>query len=74
MDGGCGAAEAVDDEFADALTGEVARLEWNRTDARALPARWRWWWNQPDHEHIEVVQRIAPGEPPPDGSASAPPV
>jgi len=74
MDGGWGAAEAVDDDFADALTGEVARLEWNRTDARALPARWRWWWNQPDHDHIEVVQRIAPGDPPPDETASAPPV
>ena len=56
------AAEAVDADFADALRGEGARPQWNRTDARGIPARWRWWFRSPDHERIEVVQRLAPGE------------
>jgi 2,6-dihydroxypseudooxynicotine hydrolase len=57
------AAEAVDADFADALCGDVVRPVWNRTDARGIPARWRWWWRTPDRDRIEVVQRLAPGEP-----------
>jgi hypothetical protein len=56
------AAEAVDADFADALTGEGAGLHWNHADARGIPARWRWWWSPPDSDRIEVVQRLAPGE------------
>jgi alpha-beta hydrolase superfamily lysophospholipase len=59
---GWGAAEAVDDDFADELSGDVERIQWHQTDARGIPARWRWWWHSPDHERIEVVRRLAPGE------------
>jgi 2,6-dihydroxypseudooxynicotine hydrolase len=61
-EGGWGAAEAVDDEFGDALTGEVPRLEWNHATSAALPVRWRWWWKTPDSERIEVVERSAPAD------------
>ncbi len=68
------AAEAVDADFADALCGDVARPRWNRTDARGIPARWRWWFRSPAHERIEVVQRLAPGEARAAARASAAPV
>src|SRR5262249_22264991 len=35
--GSFGAAEAVDEEFADALAGDVPRLEWNHAIAGGLP-------------------------------------
>jgi len=69
-EGGWGAAEAVDEEFGDALTGDVPRLEWNHATAGALPVRWRWWWKTPDTERIEVVERSAPAER--DGNGAGP--
>lgn len=62
-----GAAEAVDAEFGDALTGDVPRLEWNHAVAGAIPARWRWWWKSPNADRIEVVERSAPAERSGDG-------
>jgi dienelactone hydrolase len=59
---GWGAAEAVDDEFGDALAGDVPRLAWNQAIGGALPARWRWWWKSPHSDHIEVVERSAPAD------------
>src|SRR5262249_26927882 len=35
------AAEAVDLDFADALTGEAPPRHWSPPDAKSLPARWR---------------------------------
>ena len=54
------AAEAVDPDFADALTGEVQRVQWHRSDAQAIPARWSWRWNPLDRDRIDVVHRLAP--------------
>jgi hypothetical protein len=67
--GGWGAAEAVDEEFGDALTGDVPRIEWNHATAGALPARWRWWWKTPHSDRVEVVERSAPAERSFDGAA-----
>ena len=64
------AAEAVDEEFGDALAGEGARLEWNHAVAGALPVRWRWWWKTPDSDRIEVVERSAPAERGADGAGA----
>lgn len=54
------AAEAVDPDFADALCGEVSRVQWHRPDAAGIPARWSWRWNPLDRDRIEVVNRLAP--------------
>jgi hypothetical protein len=54
------AAEAVDPDFADALCGEVQRVQWNRPDGAALPARWSWRWNPFERDRIDVVHRLAP--------------
>ena len=54
------AAEAVDPDFADALCGEVSRVQWHRPDAAGLPARWSWRWNPLDRDRIDVVHRLAP--------------
>ena len=35
------AAEAVDPDFADALTGEATPRRWNAPESKAIPARWR---------------------------------
>ena len=67
--GGWGAAEAVDEEFGDALTGDVPRIEWNHATAGALPAQWRWWWKTPHSDRVEVVERSAPAERSFDGAA-----
>jgi len=56
------AAEAVDADFADALSGDVARPVWNRMDSPGLPVRWRWPWAVHAGEPIEVVYRTDPGE------------
>ena len=55
------AAEAVDPDFADALTGDALPRRWNPPESKALPARWR-----PDAMNprastgVEVVLRSAP--------------
>jgi alpha-beta hydrolase superfamily lysophospholipase len=59
---GWGPANAVDEQFADELSGEGQRLEWNRVAAGALPARWRWWWRTPHSDRVEVVERSAPAD------------
>ena len=66
-----GPAEAVDEQFADELNGEVPRLEWNHAAAGALPARWRWWWRTPHSDRVEVVERSAPAERSLDGRGAA---
>jgi len=66
-----GPAEAVDEQFADELNGEVPRLEWNHAAAGALPARWRWWWRTPHSDRVEVVERSAPAERSLDGRGPA---
>lgn len=53
------AAEAVDPDFADALCGDVPRLQWNRADA-GLPAHFSWRWNPRAADPIHVVHRLAP--------------
>ncbi len=58
------AGEAVDIDFADALTGEATPREWNRAEPKTIPARWR-----PDaitpraDTTVEVVLRRSPGVP-----------
>lgn len=54
------AAEAVDPEFADALCGEVTRVQWHKPDAAGIPARWSWRWNPLERDRIDVVNRVAP--------------
>jgi 2,6-dihydroxypseudooxynicotine hydrolase len=57
------AAEAVDPDFAEALTGEEPRREWHSIAEPGVPVRWEWPWQRPaPSEHIEVVHRIAPAE------------
>ena len=72
-DVGWGAAEAVDADFGDALTGDATRLQWNHAVAGAIPARWRWWWKSPNSDRIEVVERSAPAERSADGAGVAEP-
>jgi len=55
------AAEAVDPEFADALTGEIPKPVWNRVTSPGVPVRWSWPWARPD-DAVEVVLRTAAGE------------
>jgi hypothetical protein len=52
-------AEAVDEDFAGALRGEVRRLEWHAPDSGSEPVRWRWPWEavQATRQGIEVVER-----------------
>jgi len=69
-DTGWPAAEAVDADFADALCGDVQRLQWNHTDG-GLPARFSWRWNPMDSDRIEVVHQAAPFAP---RAAPPPPV
>lgn len=59
-DGAWSPAEAVDEDFADALCGSVQRLVWNRSEIPAAPAQWRWW-NRPE-TRVEVVHRTLSGE------------
>jgi 2,6-dihydroxypseudooxynicotine hydrolase len=60
-DGAHLAAEAVDPDFADDLTGDALPRRWNPPESKALPARWR-----PDAMNprastsVEVVLRSAP--------------
>jgi 2,6-dihydroxypseudooxynicotine hydrolase len=56
---GWSAAEAVDPEFADALRGEVPRIEWRHRESESLPAHWRWRWGPAGQERLEVVHRLA---------------
>jgi dienelactone hydrolase len=52
------AAEAVDAEFAEALRGDVQRIEWHRADVGSEPVRWRWPWESATLTGpIEVVHR-----------------
>ncbi len=55
------AAEAVDPEFADALRGDVPRIEWRERESESLPAHWRWRWGPLGREPLEVVHRLAGG-------------
>jgi len=66
------AAEAVDADFADALSGEVTRPVWNKVDSPGLPVRWRWPWAVRAGEPIEVVHRTDPGEFGPRATATPP--
>lgn len=68
FDTGWPAAEAVDADFADALCGDVPRLQWNRTDG-GIPARFSWHWNPLESDRIEVVHQAASPAP----RAAAPP-
>jgi alpha-beta hydrolase superfamily lysophospholipase len=52
------AAEAVDADFADALSGDVTRPVWNRIESAGVPVRWRWPWGHYDGERIEIVHRV----------------
>ena len=56
------AAEAVDSDFADALTGEATGPVWNRMESPGMPVRWRWPWIHRAGERIEVIYRTDPGE------------
>jgi 2,6-dihydroxypseudooxynicotine hydrolase len=56
---GWSAAEAVDPDFADALRGEVPRIEWHQRESQNLPAHWRWNWGPLGRERLEVVHRLA---------------
>lgn len=53
------AAEAVDPDFADALRGDVSRIQWHAPAQQALPARWQLPWQRNGHAPIEVVLRKA---------------
>ncbi len=67
-DSGFYAADAVDPDFAEALSGEVSRLHWNESGAPAIPARWRWWLPPDAGEGIEVVHRLALAGRPAEGA------
>ena len=58
---GWNAAEAVDPEFADALTGDIPRPVWNRVTLPGVPVRWGWPWARPG-DAVEVVLRTAAAE------------
>jgi 2,6-dihydroxypseudooxynicotine hydrolase len=53
------AAEAVDDDFAEALCGEASRRVWNRVAAPLEPVRA--WWPRAARERVEVECRAAAG-------------
>jgi hypothetical protein len=56
------AGEAVDIDFADALTGDAEPRRWNRPEAGVIPARWRPDSVTPREETaVEVVLRRAAG-------------
>jgi pimeloyl-ACP methyl ester carboxylesterase len=59
-DGAWMAAEAVDPDFADALTGESAAREWRPAAAISRAAHWGWAWSPGDEGRPEVVVRRAP--------------
>jgi alpha-beta hydrolase superfamily lysophospholipase len=67
------AAEAVDADFADALSGEATRPVWNRMESPGVPVRWRWPWTHHPGEPIEIVTRKEPGEFGPGPGLAAPP-
>jgi hypothetical protein len=52
-------AEAVDPDFADALRGEVSRIQWHAPAQQALPAQWQLPWQRNGDARIEVVHRRA---------------
>jgi len=54
-----GAAEAVDPEFADALSGEPLPRQWNRRTDPGMPVQWDWPWHRETNDEIEVVLRRA---------------
>jgi hypothetical protein len=53
------AAEAVDPDFADALRGDVSRIQWHAPSQQALPAEWQVPWRRNGNGRIEVVHRHA---------------
>jgi len=55
------AAEAVDPDFAEALLGNVQRIEWHARETESLPAHWRWLWRPIGREKLEVVHRLGGG-------------
>ena len=62
QDGVWTAAEAVDPDFADALSGEITPRIWNRKNEPGVPVRWEWPWTRPGEDRIEVVLRKAVGD------------
>ncbi len=54
-------ADAIDPEFADALSGEAPPRRWNRNDAPVMPVQWDWPWARPRDCRLEVVHRHAIG-------------
>jgi len=58
-DAGWRAGEAVDPDFAEALLGDVKRIEWHSRETESLPAHWRWLLRPAGREHLEVVHRLA---------------
>jgi 2,6-dihydroxypseudooxynicotine hydrolase len=53
------AAEAVDPDFADALRGDISRIQWHAPSQEALPAHWQLPWRRAVSPRIEVVHRHA---------------
>ncbi len=53
------AADAVDPDFADALRGEISRVQWHAPSQQALPAQWQLPWRRNGKARIEVVYRRA---------------
>ena len=60
VDPGWTAAEAVDPDFADALSGDITPRQWNRRDEAGRPVKWGWPWSRVNG--VEVVHRQAPAE------------
>ena len=65
------AAEAVDPEFADALLGDVTRMEWRPRESESLPAHWRPNIVPLGRERLEVVHRLAGALPVPTLNGAA---
>jgi 2,6-dihydroxypseudooxynicotine hydrolase len=53
------AAEAVDSDFADALRGDISRIQWHAPSQQALPAEWELPWRRNGAGRIEIVHRRA---------------
>src|SRR5439155_9959908 len=56
------AGEAVDPDFAEALSGEAPQREWHEPTEPGVPVRWEWPWVPRRRERLQVVHECLPSE------------